>query len=81
LRSGLDSDLLVGSAGFLVEREAGRIVVFGSAYSTDIWLANDEKGFKVIGVVRCSVFGLDLSRAFIDEAIRELGKPGRNYLL
>jgi hypothetical protein len=46
LKSGLDSDLLCGSAGFLVEREAGRIVAFGSAYSANTWLANYEKGFK-----------------------------------
>jgi hypothetical protein len=46
LATGNIDDMLVGSGGFLVERENGRIVEFGSAYPSETWLANYEKGFK-----------------------------------
>jgi hypothetical protein len=46
IATGNMDDMLFGCGGFLVERENGRILDFGSAYSRDIWLANYEKGFK-----------------------------------
>jgi hypothetical protein len=39
-------DMTIGSGGFLVERENGRVIEFGSAYSPETWLENYEKGFK-----------------------------------
>jgi hypothetical protein len=46
LATGSIDDMLVGSGGFLVERENGRVVEFGSAYPRETWLENYEKGFK-----------------------------------
>jgi len=38
--------MLVGSGGFIVEREDGRVFEFGSAYPPETWLANYEQGYK-----------------------------------
>lgn len=39
-------DSMIGSCGFIVEREDGRVFDFGSAYPLETWFANYEKGFK-----------------------------------
>jgi Immunity protein 35 len=39
-------DMTIGSGGFLVERESGHVLEFGSAYPPETWLENYEKGFK-----------------------------------
>jgi hypothetical protein len=44
--SGNWKDALVGSGGFIVEREDGRIFEFGSAYTLERNLAAYEAGFK-----------------------------------
>jgi hypothetical protein len=46
LETGDVGDMLVGSAGFVVERENGRVFGFGSAYPLEVWIANYEKGFR-----------------------------------
>ncbi len=46
LETGNEEHLLVGSGGFLVERENGRVVQFGSGRPAEQWLAYYEKGFK-----------------------------------
>jgi hypothetical protein len=38
--------MTIGSGGFIVERENGRVFEFGSAYPLEMWIANYEKGFK-----------------------------------
>lgn len=39
------SDMLVGSGGFIVEKETGKVVEFGSAYSLEKNFEIYEKGF------------------------------------
>jgi len=46
LRTGDEHHMLVGSGGFIVERENGRIYEFGSAYSTERNFAAYEWGLK-----------------------------------
>jgi len=46
LETGDSSKMLLGSGGFIVEREAGRVFEFGSAYPRERWIANYERGFK-----------------------------------
>jgi hypothetical protein len=46
LETGNHEKMLVGSGGFIVEREDGRVFEFGSAFPIETWLANYEKGFK-----------------------------------
>jgi hypothetical protein len=46
LETGDINKFLVGSGGFLVERDGGKIVRFGSAYPPERWLADYERGFR-----------------------------------
>lgn len=46
LETGDIGKMLVGSGGFIVERDSGRVFVFGSAYPRERWIANYERGFK-----------------------------------
>jgi hypothetical protein len=46
LQSGQFQDMLVGSGGFIVEREDGYIFEFGSAYPPEYNLAAYEAGFR-----------------------------------
>lgn len=45
LESGDVSDMLLGSAGFLVERKSGRVIGFGSGKPVEQWLADYEQGY------------------------------------
>jgi hypothetical protein len=40
LASGDIEDMLIGSAGFIVERDGGRVFGFGSAYPVEKWIEN-----------------------------------------
>lgn len=46
LETGDHMHMLLGSGGFIVERADGRVFEFGSAYPTERWIANYERGFK-----------------------------------
>jgi hypothetical protein len=46
LETGDTGQMLIGSGGFIVERSDGRVFEFGSAYPTEQWIANYERGFK-----------------------------------
>lgn len=46
METGNFSHALLGSGGFFVERESGKILRLGSSDLLETWLANYEKGFK-----------------------------------
>lgn len=58
VQSGDFKDMLIGSGGFIVEREGGRIFEFGSAYPLERNLAAYEAGFKY-NTYDLTIFSID----------------------
>jgi hypothetical protein len=67
---------MVGSGGFLVERESGRILNFSSADSVENWLKSYEKGFKY------EAYDLTVSRIYdLLQTVQILAKLGMQYVI
>jgi hypothetical protein len=76
LETGDFKQMLVGSGGFIVERADGRVFEFGSAYSTEQWIANYERGFKYHS------YDLTISAVFEpDTAVRLLERLDMTYVI
>lgn len=74
--SGDLSDFLVGSGGFIVEREDGRIFNFGSAFTLERNLAAYEAGF------RFELYDLTITRVFnLEETVALLHKLNMTYVI
>src|SRR5215204_5740641 len=75
IESGNILDMLIGSGGFIVEKDSGKVVQFGSAYSLEKNFEIYEKGFlrKNLDLVITKVF--DSS-----ECVRLLNRLSMTYL-